>query len=32
MTPVTYLVVNRLKRVEGEDSYDYETRFTPFKA
>ena len=31
MTPVTYLVVNRLKRVEGEDYYDYETSFTPFK-
>ena len=32
MTPVTYVVVNRLKRVEGEDYYDYETSFTPFKA
>jgi hypothetical protein len=32
MTPVTYVVVNRLKRVEGEDYYDYDTRFTPFKA
>ena len=31
MTPVTYLVVNRLKRLEGEDYYDYETSFTPFK-
>jgi hypothetical protein len=31
MTPVTYRVVNWLKRVEGEDYYDYETDFNPFK-
>jgi len=30
MTPVTYLVVNRLKKAEDEDYYDYKTRFTPF--
>lgn len=29
-TPLTYLVVNRLKRVEGIDAYDAETNFTPF--
>jgi uncharacterized integral membrane protein (TIGR00697 family) len=30
MTPVTYLVVNTLKRVEHEDHYDKHTDFTPF--
>lgn len=29
-TPVTYFVVGRLKRAEGVDVYDYDTRFTPF--
>ena len=29
-TPVTYLVVNYLKRHEGVDYYDRDTRFTPF--
>jgi queuosine precursor transporter len=29
-TPVTYLVVNFLKRAEAEDYYDRETDFTPF--
>jgi hypothetical protein len=29
-TPLTYLVVNRLKRVEEVDVYDRETSFTPF--
>lgn len=29
-TPVTYLVVNFLKRAEREDYYDYRTDFTPF--
>jgi hypothetical protein len=28
-TPFTYLVVNYLKRKEGMDAYDYETRFNP---
>lgn len=28
-TPFTYLVVNFLKRKEGMDTYDYETRFNP---
>jgi len=30
MTPVTYRVVNFLKRAEHEDYYDYHTNFTPF--
>ena len=30
MTPVTYRVVNFLKRVEHEDFYDRHTNFTPF--
>ena len=29
-TPVTYLIVNSLKRVENEDYYDRETNFNPF--
>jgi queuosine precursor transporter len=29
-TPVTYFVVNRLKRAEGVDTYDTHTNFTPF--
>ena len=29
-TPVTYAVVNRLKRAEGEDYYDRDTNFSPF--
>jgi uncharacterized integral membrane protein (TIGR00697 family) len=29
-TPVTYFVVGRLKRAEGVDTYDRNTRFTPF--
>ena len=31
MTPVTYLVVNGLKRREQEDYYDRGTNFTPFQ-
>jgi uncharacterized integral membrane protein (TIGR00697 family) len=31
MTPITYKVVNALKRVESEDYYDRETNFNPFK-
>ncbi len=31
MTPVTYRVVNWLKRVENVDHYDYDTNFNPFK-
>jgi uncharacterized integral membrane protein (TIGR00697 family) len=31
MTPITYGVVTRLKRVENEDYYDRETNFNPFK-
>jgi uncharacterized integral membrane protein (TIGR00697 family) len=31
MTPITYLVVNYLKRVEHEDYYDRGTNFTPFQ-
>ncbi len=30
MTPVTYSVVNFLKRSEGEDYYDHSTDFNPF--
>ncbi len=30
MTPVTYVVVNALKRAEREDFYDDDTNFTPF--
>jgi len=30
MTPVTYAVVNWLKKAEGEDYYDKGTDFTPF--
>jgi uncharacterized PurR-regulated membrane protein YhhQ (DUF165 family) len=30
MTPVTYKVVNFLKRTESEDFYDRGTQFTPF--
>jgi hypothetical protein len=29
-TPLTYLVVNWLKRVEGEDHFDVGTNFNPF--
>ncbi len=32
LTPVTYVVVNGLKRHEGVDVYDDSTDFTPFKA
>ncbi len=32
LTPVTYLVVNFLKRREGVDVFDDGTDFTPFKA
>jgi queuosine precursor transporter len=31
LTPLTYLVINRLKRAEEEDFYDYGTNFTPFR-
>ena len=29
-TPVTYRLVNFLKKKEGIDTYDYETNFNPF--
>ncbi|MEK9180516.1 MAG: queuosine precursor transporter [Patescibacteria group bacterium] len=29
-TPVTYLIVGKLKRLEGEDYYDRKTEFNPF--
>jgi uncharacterized PurR-regulated membrane protein YhhQ (DUF165 family) len=32
MTPVTYLVVNTLKRMEGADVFDSHTDFNPFHA
>ena len=30
-TPVTYVIVNRLKNRETTDIYDYETNFNPFR-
>jgi len=30
MTPVTYWMVRKLKKVEQEDYYDYTTKFNPF--
>lgn len=30
MTPITYAIVNHLKRTEGVDYFDYETNFSPF--
>lgn len=30
-TPLTYYIVNRLKRAEGIDVYDRQTNFTPFR-
>ena len=30
MTPVTYAIVNFLKRTEGVDYFDYQTNFSPF--
>ena len=32
MTPLTYRIVNGLKRAEHEDFYDYDTDFNPFRA
>ncbi len=29
-TPLTYLIINRLKRAEGHDVFDTDTDFTPF--
>ena len=29
-TPATYAIVNRLKRSEGIDTYDYKTKYNPF--
>lgn len=29
-TPITYFIVNKLKKSEKEDYYDYKTRFNPF--
>ncbi len=31
VTPITYRVVNALKRAEGEDYFDYDTSFNPFR-
>jgi len=31
MTPITYKVIAKLKKVEGEDYYDYNTNFNPMK-
>lgn len=30
-TPVTYFVVNKIKKIEHEDYYDYQTDFNPLK-
>lgn len=30
VTPFTYMIVNKLKRAEGIDVYDYHTKFNPF--
>jgi len=30
-TPLTYLVVNTMKRLEGIDTYDYDTKFNPLQ-
>jgi len=32
LTPVTYLVVNKLKKAEGVDLYDTDTSFSPFSS
>jgi queuosine precursor transporter len=32
MTPITYAIVNALKRREGVDYFDYKTNFSPFAA
>lgn len=32
MTPLTYLITNRLKAIENEDYYDRDTNFNPFTA
>ena len=32
MTPVTYMIINGLKRAENEDYFDRETNFNPFAA
>jgi len=31
LTPVTYMIVGKLKKLENEDYYDTDTNFTPFK-
>lgn len=31
MTPVTYAIIRFLKDAEGEDFYDYQTDFSPFR-
>ena len=30
-TPITYFIINKLKKSEGIDVYDYNTNFSPFK-
>lgn len=32
MTPVTYLIVGKLKKAEDEDYYDRDTKFSPFSS
>lgn len=31
LTPITYLVINKVKKIENEDYYDRETNFNPLK-
>jgi len=31
MTPITYIVISKVKRIEGEDFYDHGTDFNPFR-
>ena len=30
LTPVTYLIVGKVKKIEGVDHYDKDTNFNPF--
>lgn len=31
LTPLTYIIINKVKRMEGVDKYDTKTNFNPFK-
>jgi len=30
-TPLTYVIIHKLKKIEHEDYYDYDTNFNPLK-